>query len=129
MPQRDDFRDWCAFIGKKTGSGQVWNKTYIKNWIWWLDSMGLELMIKLVGPWEFTNCVYALEILSSFERAKDEEEWEAFKAQERIEATHDRTTKSSGWNAETELQSIIDHTGLPRGPEVMAFRQKWNLHD
>ena len=127
MPQTKDFRDWCAFVENKTGSGQAWAGRYIPRWNGFLSRVGLGTMIEIVRPWDFENAEYAIEVLDSWERRKDEESWEAFKAQERVEAVQQRTTKTTGWSAETELQNIIERTGLPRGPEAVAFAAKWGL--
>ena len=127
MAQTREFRDWCWFLEQKTDSGQSWNKNYITVWNGFLKRIGFAKMKEMVEDISFGNVDYAVRVLESYEIWIQNKSWEQFKAGELRQAAHDRTPKSMAFDPIATLKRIQDETGLPRGPEAVAFARKWRI--
>jgi len=63
MNQTESFKEFCAFMQKKTDSKQVWNKRYRDIWNEYLKKYSLEVMVGLLLDRDFHNVEYAIEAL------------------------------------------------------------------
>jgi len=143
--QTDEFKDWCAFLEKLTGSGQCWNSKYKPTWDFYLGEIPLERMMEvaravhdrkrfknieyLIRPYRDPDGQEHVGILERLRLAVTEERYQAFKRELAEEADRTRgevTLFGESWNAEKELQRIQMRHG-ERSPEAREFARKWGI--
>ena len=126
--QREDYKQWCWELSRRTGTKQAWARRYKETWLRYLDSIGLERMLTAIKDRAFANVEYLLRqpsdereigLLEELELRVKIKSWEKDKAGETVSpvivaALEKVQSQPLGGPTDDEIRRALEAMTAPR---------------